>query len=130
MLDESVAQQSECGNKWAESVSRGHMPPQKGLPYVTTSISGITSEDWDSFKARADAEGMKYRVAIAHAVTELALAVRRGDPIDWMAIKVAPSRSVRIGVDLREEVRALADEFGYRQNVILATAMLRWANKN
>jgi hypothetical protein len=130
MLDEEVAQQSFCGNKRVVKVSRGPMPPQKGPPYVTTSVSGITSEDWDAFKARADQENIKYIEAIARAVNDLATSVRRGDAIDWKAIKVAPSRPVRIGVDLREEVRALADRFGYRQNVILATAMHRWARKS
>jgi hypothetical protein len=105
------------------------MPRKKGPPYITTSVSGITAEDWDAFKARADREQISYRESLSRAVNDLVTAVRRGDTIDWKAVKVAPSRPVRIGEDLREEVRSLAAEFGYRQNVILAMAMHAWANK-
>lgn len=128
-MDGFVARQDICGNNKAAMLNRGFMPPKKGPPYVTTSVSGITAEDWDAFKARADREQIPYREAIARAVDDLAKAVRRGDPVEWKAIKVAPSRPVRMGEDLREEVRSLAAEFGYRQNVILATAMHAWANK-
>ncbi|GEO42165.1 hypothetical protein SAE02_63130 [Skermanella aerolata] len=128
-MDAFVARQGIYGNNKAAYLNRGLMPPKKGPPYVTTSVSGITAEDWDAFKARADREQISYRESLSRAVNDLATAVRRGDAVDWKAIKVAPSRPVRIGEDLREEVRSLAAEFGYRQNVILATAMHAWANK-
>jgi hypothetical protein len=92
-------------------------------------VSGITLEDWNAFIAKADQEQISCREALSRAVNDLAVAVRRGETIDWKAIKVAPSRPVKIGTNLRDEVRLLATEFGYRQNVILATAMHMWANK-
>jgi hypothetical protein len=127
-MDAAVAWADVYGNNEVIMVTREVMP-KKSLPYVTTSISGIAPGDWDAFRRRADQENKKFRDALSLAVTDLVTAVRRGDSIDWKAIKVAPSRPVRMGVAIREDVRTLGEEFGYRQNVILATAMHRWATR-
>jgi hypothetical protein len=105
------------------------VPQEDPLPYVTTSISGITPEDWDAFKERARQEGITYRAALYAAFADLTEAIEREEKIDWKAIKVAPSRPIKVDCDLRDEVRVLGKKLGYRQNVILATAMHRWASK-
>jgi S1-C subfamily serine protease len=99
---------------------------QKRWPDITTSVSGITAEDWNAFRAKADRDKIKYKAALEQAISDLAVAARRGDAIAWQPAKIAPSRPIRIHDDIRKLINALNHEFGFQQNVIVATAIHRW----
>ena len=72
-----VARQGIYGNNKTDCLHRGLMPRKKGPPYITTSVSGITAEDWDAFKARADREQISYRESLSHAVNDLVEVLRQ-----------------------------------------------------
>src|SRR4051794_20877685 len=95
---------------------------------ITTSVSGVSAEDWDAFKDAADQRDVTYRDAMESAIADLAAAVRSGSDIDWRPIKIAPSRPIRIHSDTRAIINTLIEQTGYHQNVIVATAMQRWSS--
>jgi hypothetical protein len=105
------------------------MTPQPRWPDLSTSVSGITPEDWDRFKNRARLDGVKYRDALEMAIVDLAAAIRRGDKIDWQPSRSAPSRAVRMHADTRDLINDLVKESGYKQNVIVGTAMDYWISR-
>ncbi len=130
MNNAMVASLGICGNNGAVEVKRNPVVMvHDRWPIVSTSVSGIAAEDWDAFKDRAKRDKIKQREALEDAVTDLAAAARRGDYIDWQPPKVAPSRSVKMHNDVQAEINNLVGEFGYKQNVVVATAMHRWANR-
>lgn len=105
------------------------MTHQLRWPDISTSVSGISDEDWGRFRERARRDNMKYRDALEMAVSDFAEAVRSGVPIDWKPSKSAPSRAVRMHTDTRDLINALVKETSYKQNVVIGTAMDRWANR-
>jgi hypothetical protein len=117
-----------CGDKEGIISSGTHMP-QERWPYITTSVSGIAADDWTFFKARARKERLTYRKALDQAVADLVLAEREGQSITWYPAKKAPSRPVKIHDDRHKEVEHLAKKYNYGHNVIIGTAMHRWATK-
>jgi hypothetical protein len=128
-MDVAVAPRPFGGDNEGIVLNRDTMPPQVRWPHISTSVSGIAAEDWDAFKARAKVDGIKYRDALEQAIADLAVAARRGDEIDWQPVKVAPSRAVRMHDDTRNEINALVEEFQYKQNVVVATAMHRYTHR-
>ena len=128
-MDVTVAQNAAGGDNEGIVLNRDTMP-QLRWPNITTSVSGIAAEDWDAFKARAAADKIKYKDALEQAIHDLAVAARRGEDVDWQPVKVAPSRPVRMHEDTRNLINELVEEFSYKQNVVVATAMRRWANRS
>lgn len=102
---------------------------QDRWPHITTSVSGISAEDWDLFKKTARKRGLSYREAMERAVAELIADIRSGREIYWYPCRKAASRPIKIHNDTLEDIRSLVenDKIGYRQNVIFLTAMIRWA---
>jgi plastocyanin len=103
--------------------------PQSRWPIITTSISGIPKDVWDRFKKTADGRGVTDREAAEAAIGELAAAVKVGERIEWQPAKSAPPHSLRAHEDMWAEVAALTESTGFRQNVVIMTAMLRWLEK-
>jgi hypothetical protein len=99
---------------------------QKRWPDISTSVSGIAPEDWDTFKTAATARKTNMKSALEQSIADLATAVRSGGAIDWQAPKVASTRAIRIHADTLTIINELVAETGYRQNVVVATAMKRW----
>lgn len=99
---------------------------QKRWPDVSSSVSGIAPEDWDAFKTAASARKVKMKAALEQSISDLATAVCAGETIDWQPAKMAPTRSIRIHVDIRTMINDLSTQTDYHQNVIIATAMKRW----
>lgn len=102
---------------------------QARWPSISTSVSGISPEDWDLFKAKARRDKVQYGTALEQAIADLATAARRGDDVDWQPVKIAPSKGIRIHADTWNEVNKLVEEFGYKQNVVFATALHMWTIK-
>ena len=103
--------------------------PQQRWPIETTSVSGIPSEEWDRFKTRARLDKMKYRQALEMAIEGLADSIRKGDEIDWLPPRLAPSRPVKIHNDALNTVRGLSGQLSFKQNVIIGTAIHRWIKR-
>lgn len=130
MNDAAVAPLGICGNNGAVEAKRTPIVMvHDRWPIISTSVSGVAAEDWDAFKARAKRDKIKQRDALETAVSDLAAAARRGDHVEWQPAKVAPSRSVKMHNDVQTEINNLVGEFGYKQNVVVATAMHRWTNR-
>ena len=123
-----VAENVVGGDKEA-LVLNGNVMPQVRYPNISTSVSGIANEDWEAFTGRARQDNIKYQDAITLAIKDLAVAARRGDRIEWKAAKNAPSRAVRMHDDTRILINELVEEFSYKQNIIVGTAMHMWANR-
>jgi hypothetical protein len=102
--------------------------PQDRWPIITTSVSGISADDWSLFKQTAKQRNFKYQQAMERAVAELVADIRSNRDIVWEPSRPARSRPIKIHSDTIDEVRKLVDKVGYRQNVIILTAMLRWIN--
>jgi hypothetical protein len=116
-----------CGNN--ERVKTyGTEMPQDRWPIITTSVSGISADDWTLFKKTAKQRNFKYQQAMEHALAELVADIRSNRDITWEPSRPAKSRPIKIHADTIDEVRKLVDQIGYRQNVIILTAMLRWIN--
>lgn len=100
---------------------------QQRYPQNTTSISGIVEKDWDDFHARAERECITRKEALERAVSDLVLAVHRNDAITWRpAMRPSKPRPVKIHDDSLTQVHELSQKFGYRNNVIISTAIHRW----
>ena len=127
-MDVTIAQNAAGGDNEGIVLNRDTMP-QLRWPNITTSVSGIAAEDWDAFKARAKREKLPYKEALEQAIRDLADAARRGEDVDWQPVKVAPSRPVKMHDDIRNLINELVEEFSYKQNVVVATAMNRWMNR-
>ena len=127
-MDVTIAQNAAGGDNEGIVLNRDTMP-QLRWPNITTSVSGIAAEDWDAFKARAKREKLPYKDALEQAIRDLADAARRGEDVDWQPVKVAPSRPVKMHDDIRNLINELVEEFSYKQNVVVATAMHRWMNR-
>ncbi len=123
-----IATTSICGDNERVLSCRTPMP-QERWPYITTSVSGIAAEDWSFFKARARREKMTYRRALDEAIEDLVAAISRGETIKWLPSKTAPSQPVKLHEDSVTAVRALVAKTEFKQNVIIGTAMHRWATK-
>jgi hypothetical protein len=128
-MNVNVALLDITGNKGEIITVRTPMP-QERWPHITTSISGISAEDWTSFKSTANKRDMTYREAIEHAVADLVADIRSGRSITWRPTRSARSRAIKIHAETVDQVRILADQVGYRQNVIFGTAMHRWVAKH
>src|SRR5688500_17408575 len=118
-----------CGNN--ERVKTyGAAMPQDRWPIITTSVSGISADDWSLFKRTAKQRNFKYQQAMERALAELIADIRSNREITWEPSRPARSRPIKIHADTIEEVRKLVNDpkVGYRQNVIILTAMLRWIN--
>jgi hypothetical protein len=102
--------------------------PQDRWPIITTSVSGISADDWNLFKRTAKLRHFKYQQAMEHAIAELIADLRSKRDIIWEPSRPAKSRPIKIHSDTIDEVRKLVDQVGYRQNVIILTAMVRWIN--
>lgn len=130
MDNAAVAPFGIYGNNGAVEAKRTPIVVHDRWPIISTSVSGIAAEDWDDFKSRAKRDKIALRTALEEAVIDLAAAARRGDKIEWQAVKVAPSRSVKMHNDIQTLINELVDEFSYKQNVLVATAMYRWTNRS
>jgi hypothetical protein len=120
-----MVETAKIGSDKEVLVSNGDTMPRHS---ITTSVSGISAEDWDLFRTAADQRNVTYRAALESAIAVLESAVRSGSDIDWRPIKIAPSRPIRIHPDTRAIINALIEQTGYHQNVIVATAMQRWSS--
>lgn len=103
--------------------------PQTRWPVVTTSASGVTSELWDAFKARADELNMTDREAMEEAIRDVVAAARAGEPVEWPHPMGPLTRAIRIHEEVLNEARALRKDLGYKLNVVLLAAMTRWMKK-
>jgi hypothetical protein len=106
------------------------MTPQSRWPLVTTSVSGIGPEIWESFRKRADATGVTYREAIEAAIHDLITDVQEDRQIIWYPPQPGGPFPFQIHEKVREELRALVKKVNYRQNVVLLTAIQRWLEKH
>src|SRR3954454_1143856 len=70
-------------NRWWDLHFGRMMTPQSRWPLVTTSVSGIGPEIWESFRKRADATGVTYREAIEAAIHDLITDVQEDRQIIW-----------------------------------------------
>ena len=126
-MDGVVAPTVICGNnEWVETY--GAAMPQDRWPIITTSVSGISADDWNLFKKAAKQRNFKYQQAMERALAELIADIRSKREITWEPSRPAKSKPIKIHADTIEEVRKLVDQVGYRQNVIILTAMLRWVD--
>ena len=126
-MDAGVAPTLDYSNN-ERVITRGIDMTQDRWPIVTTSVSGVSKDDWDLFKKTAKRRKLNYRQAMERSIAELIADVRSSRDISWEPSRPAKSRPIKIHVDTIEEVRKLADQVGYRQNVIILTAMLRWVS--
>lgn len=126
-MDGVVAPTVVCGNNDGGK-TYGTAMPQDRWPIITTSVSGISAEDWNLFKKVAKQRHLKYQQAMERALAELVADIRSNRDITWEPSRPAKSRPIKIHEDTINEVRKLVDQVGYRQNVIILTAMLRWIN--
>jgi hypothetical protein len=116
-----------CGNN--ERVKTyGTEMPQDRWPIITTSVSGISADDWTLFKQTAKKRNLKYQQAMEHALAQLISDIRLKHHITWEPSRPAKSKPIKIHSDTINAVRELAEKFDYRQNVIILTAMRRWIN--
>lgn len=127
-MDGSVALSDISSNNGERITIRTGMP-QKRWPHITTSVSGISPEDWKLFKDKADMRNMSYREALECAIFDLIADIKRGRGIDWQPPRSAPSKPIKIHAESVEQVRDLVEKIGYRQNVIIGTAMMRWVDR-
>lgn len=127
-MDGSVVLSDISGNN-EELITVGIPMPQKRWPHITTSVSGISPDDWKLFKDTARRHGMPYREAMEHAIADLIADIRSGKEIDWQPSRSAPSKPIKIHAETVDQVRDLVEKIGYRQNVIFGTAMMRWIGK-
>ena len=127
-MDGTVALTDISGNN-EELITLRIPMPQKRWPHITTSVSGISPEDWEMFKDAAIDRNMSYREAMEHAIADLIADIRSGKEIDWQPSRSAPSKPIKIHAETVDQVRDLCDRIGYRQNVIFGTAMMRWIEK-
>jgi hypothetical protein len=127
-MDAVIAQNVVGGDKEALVLKRTTMP-QLRWPYISTSVAGIAPEDWTTFKARVERDKIKQQDAIEQAIKDLAEAVRRGDTIEWQPSKTARSRAVRMHDDTHKLINQLVDELDYKQNIVVGTALHRWAHR-
>jgi hypothetical protein len=123
-----VARWVPLGQKHKEISPVGLMP-QARWPVVTTSASGVTSELWDAFKARADELNMTDREAMEEAIRDVVAAARAGEAVDWPHPTGPLTRPIRIHEEVLNEARALRKELGYKLNVVMLAAMKRWIKK-
>jgi|tagenome__1003787_1003787.scaffolds.fasta_scaffold20730610_2 hypothetical protein len=100
--------------------------PQTRWPIVTTSISGISREVWDSFKIRADEANITDREAMEAAIRALAEAVRAGKEVNWPHTKHAPLHSIRTHESVKTELKILVKQTGLKQSVVVLAAMKLW----
>ena len=80
-----------CGNN--ERVkTHGTAMPQDRWPIITTSVSGISAEDWTLFKKTAKLRNFKYQQAMERALAELIADIRSKRDITWEPSRPAKSR--------------------------------------
>lgn len=104
--------------------------PQNRWPVITTSISGIGKDVWNRFKNTADTRGITDREAAEEAIRDLSAAVEKGDKIEWQPAKTGSPHSVRAHEEVWSEIQALTEKTGFRQNVLILTAITRWMEKD
>lgn len=102
---------------------------QDRWPDITTSVSGISRNDWDIFKLAARRRELTYRAAMEHAIGALVADIRAGRKIEWMPARPAAGQSIKLHADTLDQVRELAAKVGYRHNVVIGTAMHRWVGR-
>lgn len=95
-------------------------------PIITTSVSGIDREMWGEFKRTAERRGLTHREAAESAINQLSADVAAKTPVDWIPVRGALSHSIRAHEAVWRKVLDLARTSGYRQNIIILTALKRW----
>jgi hypothetical protein len=126
----TVALDSLMGhNRTSDSLSGTPMPIRDRWPLVSVSITGVAPEMWDAFEKKAKDQGLTNKDAMEASIRRFAEAVRSGRPVTWPAPRTGKRRAVQMHHLVREEMRALIREFGYRQNVVILAAMQQWLDK-
>lgn len=100
--------------------------PQERHPYLTTSVSGIGDDEWESFGAKAQQQGISKREAFENAVNRLSEEIKIGRKIDWIPPKMTKRRPIKIHADALDKARAISESSNLRLNVIFITAMYLW----
>jgi hypothetical protein len=95
-------------------------------PVITTSVSGIDREIWTQFKRQAGCRGMTHREAAEDAINRLSASHAAREPIEWQPVRGALSHSIRTHEAVWRKVLDMVDASGYRQNVVVLTALKRW----
>jgi hypothetical protein len=128
-MDATVAPSRDNSNNERVITRRAGMA-QDRWPHITTSVSGISAKDWELFKRTANRRGLTYQRAMERAVAQLIADLRNKQEIVWEPSRPAKSRPIKLHHITRDQVRELAEQINYRQNVIFLTAMMRWCEND